>query len=345
MLWGIFAIPGCLVKAVFMPRLSDPAQAAPTVLFAFAVSIFLGPLAWSFLFSLVHPFLSTTPQIAKFATAVRRLFVAMAIVCWTIMFCVILLQRVNMTAQSRRTALSTAFFISLSFIAGLDLLVISFGSWKVRGFVLLQPLVSNPSVLVRFYGSHSWISFFQLAGLIDEAIANSVASRAFFLGMRRKLLMTSAASMVLISGIVLISTCTLLVPIMRIYTWIVLPGIIFSGICTGHACMFFVDSMDTKKKRKQPAKAPVLASSSVAPVLASISQSHTTTQGHTPESNTRNLGDIYTDPAEMPTVLVSDLQGQVASSIDAPSDNEVHLETSTIVSGLPDLAMMMAQPV
>jgi hypothetical protein len=127
----MFATPAYCLKAVLVSRLSDPTKPAATVLFASSTATFIGPLTWSFLFSLVAPFLSATPQLAKFEVPLKRLFAGFAILCGGIMFSVILLQLLNVEGEGRR-ALSTAFFISLGFVASLCVFVLSIGGWKVR---------------------------------------------------------------------------------------------------------------------------------------------------------------------------------------------------------------------
>jgi hypothetical protein len=125
------AAPAYGLKAASMSRFSDPTKPAATVFFACNLAAFLGPLCWSFLFSLVSPFLLTTPQLTKFEVPVKRMFTGFAVLCGGIMFSVILLQLLDVEGDGRR-ALSFSFFMSLGFVASLCIFVLSVGGWKVR---------------------------------------------------------------------------------------------------------------------------------------------------------------------------------------------------------------------
>jgi hypothetical protein len=127
----MLAIPSYGLKAASMSRLSDPTKPVATVLFACTLATFVGPMGWSFLYSVVVPFLLTTPQLAKFEVSVKRVFAGFAVLCGGVMFSVILLQLLDVEGEGRR-ALSTAFFTSLGFVASLCVFVLCVGGWKVR---------------------------------------------------------------------------------------------------------------------------------------------------------------------------------------------------------------------
>jgi hypothetical protein len=132
---GIFAVPAYGLKAISMSRFSDSAKPAATVFFACTMAAFLGPLCWSFFFSLVSPFLLTTPQLTKFEGFVKRVFAGFAVLCGGIMFSVILLQLYDVEGEGRR-ALSTAFFTSLAVVASSCGFGLGVCGWKVCQVVL-----------------------------------------------------------------------------------------------------------------------------------------------------------------------------------------------------------------
>jgi hypothetical protein len=141
MLCGLLALVGHGFKIVSLSRYSDPTRPVEVVFFASSLSIFLGPVVWTFLFSFATPIVVGLPNYAQLKVTMTRAFVGGGGICAAVMFLVVLAQLLDVEGESR-VAVSTSFFVCLSSVAVLLVSILTAGGYKV---ITLRVVVLAPS--------------------------------------------------------------------------------------------------------------------------------------------------------------------------------------------------------
>jgi hypothetical protein len=112
---------------------SDHTKVFPVLGYALHFGIFFGPVAWSFFFALVAPFLATAPNSAALIARVKKSFLLLELLCSTLIGTVVMVQALRVEGKEK-VMLSIVFLSSLAFDTVLAMLALGIVCRKVYTF-------------------------------------------------------------------------------------------------------------------------------------------------------------------------------------------------------------------
>ena len=249
---GIFGATAEIAKAVSLARFADPQKPFETPSMGIHVALFMGPVLWIFLHSLVVPYLVALPNFAKLQRLFKQAFIGCAGLCAALMLLGFLVQLAKVR-EEHRIWLSAAFFVCMDCVASTVLIGVAHGGWKVSGGVVRVAVgcCVECAQLTRTHASHRQL--FRLLGQAQRSTLNGNTIRddesssqrrdpALSTKLRRTLKLKLFFIAILSSTAVVLLTGTLLYPPLQTRTWIVFPMLVMSGIGIIHLLLFFVPS-------------------------------------------------------------------------------------------------------